>query len=53
VQAPHNATPQPNLVPVRPTNVPKHPQQRHIAGNVELEFLVVDLQRYHTIQDAR
>jgi hypothetical protein len=33
VQAPHRATPQPNLVPVRPIDVAQHPQQGHVVGS--------------------
>ena len=41
VQAPHCATPQPNLVPVRPSHVAQEPQERHRRVAVELHRLPV------------
>ena len=47
VQAPHWATPQPNLVPVRPRSSRIDPQQRGVGSTSSCALLAVDLELDH------
>ena len=47
MQAPHCARPQPNLVPVRPSDVADRPEQRHVVVDIELVVASVDAEIDH------
>jgi hypothetical protein len=47
VQAPHWATPQPYLVPVKPDLLAQHPEERRVRLGFEGVRLAVDVQGCH------